>query len=312
MFADGGEWLAAALAVVWVGLVLRAEGARRRRLPGRASSTGVLAALGLALLLFAAQAVVGDGIADSGGVATHLDTAAFGFALAHRTPALTGLAEVLNVAGSLAGLTVVALVATVWMLRRGRRLDAAAMLSAPVGSGLLTWGFKLGYARPRPPEYGHLVPVSDFSLPSGHAVDATIVLGVLALLVLRHVRRPVARVAVVVPVTAGVLAAGAARVYLGVHWFTDVLTGWLLGGVWVALCAGVLVAAGPGPVGECSATGALVAATVRRQERGRPRSSRVVSGRDRPTQRRPDDWVRPPHPPAPVVLPVSGPWRAAS
>ena len=49
MFADGGEWLAAALAVVWVGLVLRAEGARRRRLPGRVSSTGVLAALGLAL-----------------------------------------------------------------------------------------------------------------------------------------------------------------------------------------------------------------------------------------------------------------------
>jgi acid phosphatase len=263
MFADGGQWLAVVLAVIWMGLVLQAEGARRGRVAGRPTSAGLLAALGLAFSLFGAQAGLGDRITDRGGAATPLDTAVFGFALAHRTPTLTSAAEVLNVAGSLAGLSVVALVASVLMLRRGRRLDAAVMVTAPAGSALLTWGFKLGYARPRPPEYGHLVPVSDFSLPSGHTVDATVILGVLTLLVLRHLRRRAARAAVLVLVSAGVLAAGAARVYLGVHWATDVLTGWLLGGVWVALCAGVLVAVGPGSVGVLRAMDDPVAATPR-------------------------------------------------
>ena len=82
----------------------------------------------------------------------------------------TAVAQALNVLGGLAELTVLAAAAAGVLLWRGRRLDAALMLAAPAGSGLLGSGFKLGYARPRPPEYGHLVTVSDFSLPSGHTV----------------------------------------------------------------------------------------------------------------------------------------------
>jgi len=128
----------------------------------------------------------------------------------------------------------------VLVLRR-HRLEAALVLSAPAAAGVLGHGTKLGYARARPPVSGHLVAVTDSSLPSGHTLDATIVLGVLAVVAVSLLRHAGVRTAVVVAACVGIAVAGAARVYLGVHWATDVLAGWLLGGAWVAFSTAVLL-----------------------------------------------------------------------
>lgn len=240
MFADGGQWMAAVLALCWAVAVGHAEAVRRGRLAGRATRNGVLAALGVAVLLFGLQAMLADRIVDAGGAATRLDTAAWTAVAQHRAAGLTAVAEVTDVAGGMLALGLLAAVAAGVLLLRGRRGDAALMAAAPAVGGLTDLGFKLGYGRPRPPEYGRLVDVTGFSLPSGHTLDATIILGTLAVVLVASLRHPGRAVVAVLAVLA-VGAVGAGRVYLGVHWATDVLTGWLLGGAWVAACAALVV-----------------------------------------------------------------------
>jgi undecaprenyl-diphosphatase len=241
MFADGGRLLAGVLAICWTVLVVHAEAVRRGWVAGAATRASVQVALGVAVLLFGLQAAVGDHVADGGLGATGLDAAVLTDAVAHRTPVLTAAAEFLNVAGGTVALGALAVTAAAVLALRGRRTDAVLMASAPAAGGLLDLGFKQGYARPRPPVSEHLVAVSGFSLPSGHTLDATIVLGTLAFLIVVALRGRLLRAAVVALAVAGVAAAGAARVYLGVHWATDVLTGWLLGGSWLAVCVAVRV-----------------------------------------------------------------------
>ena len=190
MFADAVELLALMLAAGWLGLLVLVLRGR-----GRAAPLALVLTIGGAVGLFGLQAVLSDAIDDAGGGATRLDTAVAAFAVGHRTPVLTAVAETLNVGGGLAGLTVLAAVVATALLARHRRLEAALVLAAPAAAGLLGNASKLGYDRARPPVAGHLVAVTDSSLPSGHTLDATIVLGVLALVVLSLVHGRLARAA---------------------------------------------------------------------------------------------------------------------
>jgi undecaprenyl-diphosphatase len=258
MFADGGQVLAVVLALCWTAAAGYAECVRRGLLVGTAPRKDVLAALGVAVLLFGLQARLGDVVDDRGRGATALDSAAWAAVGHHRTAGLTAVAEVLNVAGGMVALGVLAVLAAGVLLLRGRRIDAALMASAPAAGGLLDLGFKQGYARPRPPEAGRLVEVTGFSLPSGHTLDATIVLGTLAIVLIALLRGRLARTAVALVALGAIAVAGASRVYLGVHWATDVLTGWLLGGAWVAACAALraMVRTGGAAAAEPDGSGA--------------------------------------------------------
>ena len=95
---------------------------------------------------------------------------------------------------------------------------------------------KLGFARPRPELVSHLVDVTSFSFPSGHATMATITyltLGVLLARVQERRRMKLYLLAVAILVA---LIVGISRVYLGVHWPTDVLAGWCVGAAWALAC----------------------------------------------------------------------------
>jgi membrane-associated phospholipid phosphatase len=284
MFADAVELLALMLAAGWLGLSVLVVRGR-----GRTAPLALVRTIGAVVGLFGLQAVLSDAIDDAGGGATHLDAAVAAFAVGHRTPVLTAVAETLNVGGSLAGLTVLAATVAAALLVRHRRLEAALVLAAPAAAGLLGNASKLGYDRARPPVAGHLVTVTDSSLPSGHTLDATIVLGVLALVVLSLVHGRLARTAVLAVACAGIAVAGAARVYLGVHWATDVVAGWLLGGAWVAFSAAVLLmltsprgrrATGSGRAGPGAAPDRLPS-TVEHLRVPRPRSGTADDDRTR-------------------------------
>ncbi len=244
MFADAVQLLAVVLVAGWLGFLVLVGPGRRDR--DRRGGTALVLATGAAVALFGAQAALADRIDDAGGGATRLDAAAAATAAGHRTPALTALAATLDVTAGLPGLAVLAAAAAAVLLRRGRRVEAALVAGAPAVAGLLGQAAKLGYDRDRPPVAGHLVTVGGSSLPSGHTLDATIVLGVLALVAVSLVRGRLARVAIGAAAGVGIAVAGAARVYLGVHWATDVLAGWLLGAAWVALAAALLLVHGGG------------------------------------------------------------------
>jgi len=140
-----------------------------------------------------------------------------------------------------------------WLRRRG---PVAAYLLATVGGGLvLSTLLKLGVDRSRPAAHLHASHVYSPSFPSGHAMMAAVTYLTLGLL-LAHVHR---RNAVQRYVLSGALlvtaTVGATRVYLGIHWPTDVLAGWTVGTVWALACwLGVLwKRRGSAPQNESSA-----------------------------------------------------------
>jgi undecaprenyl-diphosphatase len=243
MFADRLELVAAAVAVGWLVLTVATVVARRLPVPRRVVRTDVLIAGGVAALLFVAGAALADHIEDAGLGATSYDTTVWTFAVAHRDAGWTAIASALRVGGGTVALCVLAGAAGLLLLLRGRLLGAALVVSTPFVSTLLSDVLKPEYGRPRPPAEAQLIPETGFSLPSGHTIDATVVVGVLALVFALGTASRVRRVLIATAATLAITAAGAGRVYLGVHWATDVVTGWLLGAAWVALSAVVLLVA---------------------------------------------------------------------
>lgn len=87
-------------------------------------------------------------------------------------------------------------------------------------------------ARARPDLVPHLMAETSNSFPSGHAANSAIVYLTLATLAWPLLRRPAARICAMTAAVLLVIAIGASRVYLGVHWPSDVLAGWLFGALW--------------------------------------------------------------------------------
>ena len=95
---------------------------------------------------------------------------------------------------------------------------------------------KLGFARPRPELVSHLVNVNSFSFPSGHATMATITYLTLGVLLARVQKRRHMKLYLLAVASILALLVGFTRVYLGVHWPTDVIAGWCVGTAWALGC----------------------------------------------------------------------------
>lgn len=207
----------------------------------RRRSAGVLA-----LLLLVAGSLLA--FAELAGEVAEGDTRAFdeGLLLALRDPADTaepiGPAWVeaafrdITALGGRSVLTAVTLAALGYLLLAGRRTTAALVAFAVLGGTLLSTLLKAGFARPRPDLVAHLVEVSSQSFPSGHAMMSTVTW--LTLGTLLATAQPTRRLKAYVLGTgiAIALLVGVSRVYLGVHWPTDVLAGWCIGTAWALVC----------------------------------------------------------------------------
>ncbi|MFT0860294.1 phosphatase PAP2 family protein [Ancylobacter sp. G4_0304] len=138
--------------------------------------------------------------------------------------------------GSTTVLILVTLIVTGFLFMDGKRASALFVLLATASGGVMSTLLKLGFERPRPDLVAHLVEVHTLSFPSGHAMGAALTYLTLGVLIVRteHKRR-IKAYALTVAVTLTLLI-GISRVYLGVHWPTDVLAGWCLGGAWALAC----------------------------------------------------------------------------
>jgi undecaprenyl-diphosphatase len=140
---------------------------------------------------------------------------------------------------SLGSVTVLSLVvaAVLGFLVITRKLRTAVLVLVSVTSGgLLSMALKSYFQRERPSVIAHGVDVTSTSFPSGHAMlAATVYLTLGALLATVQSRALVRSYCISVAVTLTLLV-GISRVYLGVHWPTDVLAGWCVGAAWAILC----------------------------------------------------------------------------
>lgn len=140
---------------------------------------------------------------------------------------------------SFASTTVLLLVmaaAVAYLLAVGRRATALFVLFVLGGGQLLTSLLKLAVDRPRPELVSHLVEVLTLSFPSGHAMGAALTYGTLGVLAAGIAPTRSAKVCLLSLAVAVTLLVGVSRVYLGVHWPSDVMAGWCAGFAWAALC----------------------------------------------------------------------------
>lgn len=123
-----------------------------------------------------------------------------------------------------------------FLLINRRHATALLVLASSLGGTLVSTGLKLLFERPRPALVEHLVGVSTPSFPSGHALLSAAIYLTLGALLAREFPQPRLRryfLAVAVTLT---LLIGMSRVYLGVHWPSDVLAGWCIGALWAWGC----------------------------------------------------------------------------
>lgn len=137
------------------------------------------------------------------------------------------------------GVTTAAVAGALW---RRSRLQAVFVASCYIAALMMVAALKLGFGRERPVFVEPLALETTPSFPSGHATVSIAVAGALCFLFARRQRSLRMQAGAVGAAAAVVLAIGFSRLYLGVHYLSDVLAGWLAGGTVVALAAGTLVA----------------------------------------------------------------------
>jgi undecaprenyl-diphosphatase len=137
------------------------------------------------------------------------------------------------------GVTTAAVAVALW---RRSRLQAVFVVSCYVAALMMVGALKLGFGRERPLLVEPLAVETTPSFPSGHATVSIAVAGALSFLFAWRQRSLWMRAGVIGTAVIVVLAIGFSRLYLGVHYLSDVLAGWLAGGAIVALAAGTLAA----------------------------------------------------------------------
>jgi undecaprenyl-diphosphatase len=138
--------------------------------------------------------------------------------------------------GSTVVLGLIVATAVVYQLLMGQVAVAALLVIAVLGGIALNNGLKIVFARPRPRFVSYIARLYTTSFPSGHATLAAIAYPTLAALLAQSHHSPMFGGCVMVLAAGVTVMVGLSRVYLGVHYPTDVLAGWCIGVAWALMC----------------------------------------------------------------------------
>lgn len=143
-------------------------------------------------------------------------------------------------------LTLLTAVAVIALFRLGWRRQAAVFTLVAVGAQACSEALKAVYARPRPELVPHGSIVYSSSFPSGHSTLSAAVWLTLAVVLAGLTRRADSKALIFAVAVLVLVGVGASRVYLGVHWPSDVLAGWSLGAGWAFVGWVLMGGAAPG------------------------------------------------------------------
>ena len=138
--------------------------------------------------------------------------------------------------GSFLVLGIILALAAIYLVLAGKHTFAWLLLLAVLGGATLNTLLKIGFARPRPEFIAPIVRVFTPSFPSGHATLAAVSYLTIAALLARTANSRSLRMFFIVAGVLLTISVGVSRIYLGVHYPTDVFAGWCIGSAWALLC----------------------------------------------------------------------------
>jgi undecaprenyl-diphosphatase len=148
-------------------------------------------------------------------------------------PQLTKFMQAMTFLGSIGFLAALFVVIVAVWLAKGLKRPAVWLTIAVGGSVILDVSLKLGFQRARPTPFVGAVPLT-YSFPSGHALSSFCFYGVLAGLLCARIQTRAIRILIWTASAGVVLAIGLSRIYLGVHYPTDVIAGYIVAATWVS------------------------------------------------------------------------------
>jgi undecaprenyl-diphosphatase len=138
--------------------------------------------------------------------------------------------------GSATVLSLVSLIAAGCLLILRRFRMVLTLIAGVLGGWALSAFLKQAIARPRPDVVEHLTVVSSLSFPSGHSMMSAVIYPALGAILARATPNPLLKLYVIGVALAMTAVIGLSRIYLGVHYPTDVLAGWCVGMCWALVC----------------------------------------------------------------------------
>lgn len=172
---------------------------------------------------------------------TRFDEALADVIHAYATPSGAAFWSVVSWFGTYPVMCAIGLTFGILLFRRGERLFLLTFGIGILGAHYLNQGLKLAVHRQRPVFDVRYAVESTFSFPSGHSLGSAVGYGLIAYATWQLLEKRYARVCAVLLAGVFVLAIGYSRMYLGVHYFSDVIAGFSVGGAWLAVCITGLV-----------------------------------------------------------------------
>ncbi|SNT56232.1 undecaprenyl-diphosphatase [Bacillus sp. OK838] len=151
------------------------------------------------------------------------------------SPLLTSIMKFFTYIGSTSALIILSLFILFFLYKvLKHRLELILFSAVIIGSPLLNLMVKLFFRRARP-DLHRLIEIGGYSFPSGHAMNAFSLYSILTFLLWRHITAKWARVLLILFSMSMILSIGISRIYLGVHYPSDIIAGYLAGGFWIAI-----------------------------------------------------------------------------
>jgi len=206
------------------------------------TTVGIFLVVGVVIAIAGTLAFAELGETVRSGGTQAFDVAVLQWLGAHHTKLLTAAAVELTYLGTGTVVLMIVGVAALFLWHTEHKHSARLLLAAVAGNILLNGALKLVFHRPRPSVFEWQTVAVSSSFPSGHAMSATVCYGTVAYLVVRLQKHHWSRVLTSVGAVVLILLICGTRLYLGVHYPSDVLAGILVGLAWASFCMATLEA----------------------------------------------------------------------
>jgi undecaprenyl-diphosphatase len=187
------------------------------------------------MLLALGALVLFERLADemSEGKTLQLDMAIRGYIHGLSSPWFTVVMRIVSAIGDIGRVMAATTIAASVLWLRNRRSGSVLLALTTFGGVILMWALKLLFNRQRPEPFFGIIAPKDYSFPSGHALVAFCFYGALASIVTTEQLGRGSRIVIWIAAAFMVLSIGVSRIYLGVHYPSDVVAGYLAALVWV-------------------------------------------------------------------------------